>query len=1179
MFPSISLATPNTTVTSSFTADETCTVGVGDGYVTRVNGQATTSRSIDLVANDTIELDVTAPASSQTIFIPWSYNGNDCQFAVVSAETSTRHSLSIHYKNLYWPDFPVTVSHLGTWKNATTSAALNFSASAYYTTQTSNLGVVIDPKDETVIFVRASDGKDVVRLRPAAKPIGYAPLWNGSTGFWQPYILCDNGRVYKYDMTSITQIFITPGVIIDGARSLWSDGSSLFVGGDGFVKRLSDVNTIEATYSVPDRVVGGATVANTTMFITNTGLLYGIIDGTVTQIHSASMMGYPAAFQNCIVVPVPEEYALKVYDATGTFVKDIPTGDDLPMAVSADGNATLAVSYADSLMAQTLTSLDDPEFTTWNFTYKVSFATPVDDALLADHYLREFTITVPPNPMVSGINFPSWVAPINVDTGTGEQIADTDVDGLPVAAASNSQLLINGETGSTLIPGGRVQMIMRSSEGRKSTACSLGNYAFDFVTKGVTTESFSTYINIPNKLKSSQLVYNLIVPDKVVAAPIALSHGTLKVNGVVYGGSTPVNAGDSLNITLNVPDDALTYYSMLSIADSQFALIVNNATNRVMDIQRYQDYSSLNTVSTITLDETGTYDFPNYSDAKVLKGGEQLTFPTTLMTGDEVEIHHVRTSSWWIDERDTIIIGPNTNFVVESFSTVDDQPVNVDFGTVHMGIPDFDSVADGSPTISGLSDGYSIIIYSEDMTFSVNGAPPVAKASVKNGDVVVATYTVQNLWEERFVKTNLWDGTVYEFGSLNIDPPLGVNEEQSHEIYYEPTRWALYFTNQSIGTENSGPQYITDGIGGSVGSEPAFDSDATQLKTPLPEPAISRFATQLKTPLPLAKQDHFATQLKTPLPRPSLVHMAEQIKTPLPKGLVESTPTLSKWNSWLPAVQANETYLSWPRWPGSVTKRASYEEWDFVSDFGESHITPAVDMLENFESSFGHYIVFHTFDGYWEPFKSISPNQVQIFYVYDAKSTYHKANMPWQMIGKATYGFAHNNWLNATSQTIVPVSQVFEYEFDERKLVQDHPVKYGFLSWNHDEYVTIDPVFDKAEKIFFGELVGFNDPSAKPFTGQNDPQILPSRAASVESASGWHVADLEWNTNLPLETGGFANADDALAAGTSIAGNLEVETYKQPEGTFSYVIKRETTLVCEIQPSGLIAGAWLIGGG
>jgi len=1179
MFTSISLATPNSTVTSTFTADEPCTVGVGEGYTVRVNGQTTASRSIDLVVNDVIEIDVTAPAPSQTIFVPWTYNTNECYFAVVSAETSNKHTLSIHYKNLYWPDFPVTASHLGTWKNATNSAALNFSASAYYDAQISNLAVVIDPVGETVIFVRASDGKDVIRLRPAAKPLGYAPLWNGSTGFWQPYVLCDNGRVYKWDLTSTTQIFITPGVVIDGARSLWSDGSTLFVGGDGFVKRLSDVNTIEQTYSVTDRVVGGATVANTTMFVTNTGLLYKISAGVVTQVHSASMMGIPAAFQNCIVVPVPEEYVLKVYDATGTFVKDIETGDNLPMAVSADGNKTLAVAYADSLMAQTLTSLDDPEFATWTFNYKVSFATPVDDALIADHYLREFDITVPPNPMVSGINFPSWVAPINVDTGTGEQIADTDVDGLPVEGAPDSKLLINGETGTKLIPGGRVQMIMRSSEGRKSTACSLGNYAFDFVVKGVTTTAFSTFLNIPNKLRASQLVYNLTVPDKVDSAPIALSHGTLKVNGVTYGGSNPVKAGDSLSITINVPDDALTYYSMLSIADSQFALTVNNATNRVMDVQRYQDYSSLNTVSTITLDETGTYDFPNYSDAKVLKGGEELTFPTTLTSGDEVEIHHVRTSSWWIDERDTVIIGPNTNFVVESFSTVDDQPVDVDFGTVHMGIPDFDSVADGAPVIGGLSDGYSIIIYSDDMTFSVNGADPVANPSVKNGDVVVATYTVQNLWEERFVKTTLWDGTVYEFGSLNIDPPLGVNEEQSHEIYYEPTRWALYFTNSTNLTQASAGQYSTDAVGGSVASEPDIIHSAVQLKTPLPSSELDHFSTQLKTPLPIGQLDHFATQLKTPLPRAGLVHMAEQLKTPLPKALVYDAPTLTKWKSWVPSRLPNETYVTWSRWPGLVANRALFGEWNPESNFGESHITPAVDMLENFESSYGHYIVFHTFDGYWEPFKSLSPNQVQIFYVYDSKGTYHKSAMPWRTLGRATYGFCQNTWLNATSQTIVPISQVFEYEFDERKLTDVNPVKYGFLSWNHDEYVTIDPVFDKAEKIFFGDLVGFNDPSAKPFMGQNVPLPLPARSASVEGSVGWHAADLQWDTNLPLETGGFADANAALAAGTNIAGSLEVETYKQPEGTFSYVIKRETTLVCEINPSGLIAGAWLIGGG
>lgn len=72
---------------------------------------------------------------------------------------------------------------------------------------------------------------------------------------------------------------------------------------------------------------------------------------------------------------------------------------------------------------------------------------------------------------------------------------------------------------------------------------------------------------------------------------------------------------------------------------------------------------------------------------------------------------------------------------------------------------------------------------------------------------------------------------------------------------------------------------------------------------------------------------------------------------------------------------------------------------------------------------------------------------------------------------------------------------------------------------------------------------------------------------------------VNWQTVLPLLTGGFATAAEAETAAVAFNNVLPRTIYQQPEGSFSYVFKRNTELVCQIKGTNIFAVKWLIGGG
>ena len=1153
MFKSISVAVPNSIVTSSFTATEVCTVDFGENFTVRVAGQVVSTRPIVLAIGDQIEVDIVAPAANTTKYVEWFYNGNQCYFAVVANQGTTRPTLRPQYKNLLFTEYSGQAQVNGAFVKKPTQNDDYAVSGNSWTNGPFDRDLVITflPNDDNVRYLWSNDQYDY-SLFSNTTVKSFAWLRNPTLGSRDQIFLLGNGSLAKV-RSDKTQTKGTVG-IHTGATCLFSDGYTVFVGGPGILYSTSDLNTIAVNYPTTETILGGAACGPTAIVATKSGKLMKLTNGTLQEIYSAETLGQPSVFRNKFIVPVPTEYKLRIYNLDLTLHTEIDTGDYLPWATCSFRDRSFTMTayeskdvfvYTDFTSAPTKITFN--RNTTWCVQYEATlFGTYM--IYYASSLLGNYDTVAPANPLISGATFPTWTAPIDVDTGSGDKTITSLGEPTTASSAPNGKLLVNSAISTATKNGDRVSVIMRSTPGKRSTAIQLGHYAFDFVVNGTVTESRATYVQVPPQGRSNLVSFGITVPPKTDPAPVALSHGTLTRNGVAYDGVTPVSAGDILVANVYLPTDASYYFSMLSIADSQYALVANRATTYTSDIQRYQPYGGYTTKSTITVNETGTFDFPNYSHGQVSKNGQVLSFPTELQNGDTLEITHTRMSQWWLDERDTILIGPTANFIVKGTTEVDDMPVDMDFGIVHLGIPDFEFPGDLIPTMEGLSDGYEIVIYGDGLRFGVNGADPVDRPSVKNGDQIQAFYTVKNLFDDQYAKTLLLSGDEYEFGSIGIDSALGEYNVPGVENFYLPTNWAEY-DQQSLATAlasvSSFETHVPVSNEASVG---LLVQESKDLKTQAATGLMAFLYSIGTTDSPTSKQGFFGTS----------------------SGATQSAPSM--WDR--------------PEFAETKTSDLSVETSRFTY--------AGKQVNQNYMMSFGHTVLPLPVEPYWLQNTDVSPPKVEPTYLYRGNALEYKFSptfVGWNLLQFITFTgiweksqFEFRTWAPVWMLTNpYGVNRFGPDWFCESD--QNRPETYGeFLfadeAWDHVEMIALDPQFVSTRHAGDFTHDPLTYPQAGLFYGQNIAEApKPTSLFSVASGGGWYVADVLWDTNLPDETGGYETEETALEAAQAITTTLEITTYQQPEGTFSYVLKRDTSLVCEIQPSGLVARAWLLGGG
>lgn len=1147
MFGSISKANPNTTVTANFVADEACTISLS-GYPIRVNGTAATS-PITLAVNDKIEVDVTSPAALNYSFVDYQYNGKASQFAVVSGSGGTRPLLKRIYRNKYWTDFSPTQAHNASIKDKNTSSIQSIIFSSYLNALNEDAVAIIDPSGGSIAFhVQTSASQTALKANFTATtyPISYTFLYNGGTQGNDIYVLGKDGLVTKLSNTMVkTASTVAPNTNL---KCIFNDGATLWAAGAGRLTNFTDLNTA-VNYTTTDTYVEGVGAAGNLYLVTNDGRLVMFSNGTFTTLYTTTMLGTPCIYQNHIVVPSPEEYKLLYFNLDGSLASSLDTGNYLPFACGTDGTQ-MAVASCSSPDVMVFTGSTKTIVT---FPKNVNSATPLDGYLVADHYLNEFATTYPPDPPITGVNFNTMKGPINVDTGSMEFTISSVGDDLRVATSALAVATANKVKKGNIIQNGQtISMTTRSVDGRKSVPLVIGSYAFDYQVWGQESAAFSIQMNdqISNKLASGTPTWTLTVPDQVVSAPIALSYGSMTINGQPFTGSQTVKKGDALVITLNLPTGATQYYSVLSIADSQYGLVVNNAGDQATDFQTFQDFDKTDLTSTFTVSETGIYDLPDYTNASATVNGVATTFPATLNANDTVVLTHVMTSSYRYDERDTVLMGPNINYICTSRTLVFDVPTpSLDFGYIHLGIPDFPSTADGVATIAGLSPNWFSDLSSENCQFSVNGGPWSDTAHVENGDQVQLQYTVLNLWDgTRPVQVfSLAVNGPVDCGIFHIDPPLGINFDPGHQDTTLEATSGEWMRIEPSTISASAPlvEYIAFAERTSIASMSTF-FDNTVWATPSATSEFSRDG-EASGVQPVSKFTSGNAPASTVAPTSKFQFSPENISTPLP--LANFYPKNYR------SVVLNS------RFP------IKYDEY------------LEVDIDQVNESAFGH---------------SVQPIEITPQYINDAgvagpgvpAQFDHNSDNESQAV-QTRWGMVP--WFSEAYWQGIPVYENLIFHMVDLSALQNSPF---YFAWDVPLYVdtsygkfTENTSLVATETVFYSNVlipVKITSYWDNAHLAQA-PMSVPARAqpAYVDTPSYMAVAvdSALWETLLPDLTGGYDTEAEAETAGEKLSGNLTIQTYQQPEGTFSYVINYETSLVCPINQNISIIKAWYMGGG
>ena len=1148
MFFSVSNAVSDSIVRTQFTATESCIIVIParPNQGVAVNGIPTLDTSIQLELGDEITLDLTSPAEGAIDFYEWSYNNNPCFFAVTSRNNQRNRTIRPSVDDRAWWEFENPSEEIK-YQGVNSDGILNYSieiddeARLPLPPGREDIVAFLEPSSNRIVFFYNIDGQtdgllsvpnNFHTLELPSSPRSMARILNNANRRYDIYVLCEDGFIYRIDhQFQITQSSISHP---DTAWVLVSDDINLWVAGDQYLVRLVDMNTLGQTIPTSEFITAGAATGPLVMFSAKGGKTLRVSGDQITIAHTGGWKGIPAVSNDRIWFPDPTQNRVIGYNARTAVVtsfQSVGAVSSLPWATGSNGE-DLVISYLDETSIGFLP--DGAPFASGrSLIEQVMFIGCSDNWIIGSTYLADLRFTNVNSPEVSGPQFGYREGPNASDVGSGDFIVSSENEFTPVRLASNIRAVIDGQfyplgsAGATInIPdGGYLGISLRSDISQKSTAIVIGTQAFDYIVKGVESLSKTPIINPGVQPLGLVSGFTFEIPTMVMDAPISVSSGTITVNGQPHDGISRVNAGDEVVITLRLRTDSVNRSTILSLADSQFALIANGRVETELALEQNVSIGSTEIVSEVTVPVSGSYNVPLYSrDVRVSINGTELfpsnnSSPISLTQGDTISINHVRSSQILNDFRRTYIIGPEFNYYVESSSFVDDEPDVVDFGIIPLlnGFPRLLSIAPNTVTISGLSVGFPVRIFSDDpnVTFSVNGGEFEASPEVRNGDTVQAQYLVRNLFDSKSVFSERSGGEQFLLGTIGIESPDQTHFLSFNKVDSDPSVWDRFSYADSA--------YQSESLFGSTVSYQATDAPLgevvsfDQMTTDAPSGDFQISGTESIAILP-DNRFEFYRYSSDPLGREVLDRFenVQLDKDFYYQGQVSYQSSIDQ----LPYDPRNE-------WEGDQSGSSFERVWGM--DQHETH---------------------QLFDPNFEFTSEIAPKMFLPNWSWLNENSRHTFSPTWY-------------YLSGERRDIVDFVVFFEAFKDVFSVSFVDTVYQSGINSNYIGIV-LEPTFVSASE--------YSDV-------ETDSEFYRDGIKESVPLVGEFIPERLWDTNLPLLTGGFLDQISAESAAQFVAGSLTFETYQQPEGSWSFIVNRETSLFCPVQPTSLRAVAWLLGGG
>jgi len=665
MFPSISRALPNTQVTTSFRATTSLvlvlpvqdangnpfnvTVNNGAVQTGQVPGGIATTWTVSAAAGDLITAIVTSPFNNlEHVFFEYTANGVYQNFAVVCESLYTIKVIPADARKR-WYDYSYTTAPAYSFRQSNGAITVP----VVYNNRgpiTVNSHVVMNPVTKSVYFYDSITGIQTSVIAFSSPPIDYQILTSRN----KIVVLTYSGDWYEIDMVSV----VTPLPALDStARCLGYDDttSTMWVGGAtncwAYTPGPAGGMSLLGTCAVTEQIVGIAPVPNlatsaVAVSANNNGfILSTAVPAAPLPSIPSTAIGQPVAFGNYIYIPDSNNAQLLAYNYnTAMFEPAVGTTGYSPKYTLVR-NGNLYVTNNDS--PDVLVFDSAMHMTKLVFRDKVTLISVSGATAVASHFLNSRTTTLSVNGLLTRIvdvTFDNRSGPVtHIGSNTvkiktvGYQIVTGYTAGSTVLWVSGVKTDSAGVRGYDIIDGSTVNISYRvSTPGTSQVAAVIGDSAFDYQVTAFVETYYPRYIDfLIGDSNNPSYTQTLTMPNKMTPATMAIEYGDLKLNGIVYDGSTKVYANDVITITITLGNPYGYGKGMLpifSLGARQFAIPISADPVPVVTTAVSDNNLSPNTALSKTQTITGNvslYDFilPDYYNVKILKRMTSYTIP------------------------------------------------------------------------------------------------------------------------------------------------------------------------------------------------------------------------------------------------------------------------------------------------------------------------------------------------------------------------------------------------------------------------------------------------------------------------------------------------------------------------------------------------------------------------
>ena len=673
MFPSISRALPNTQVTTSFRATTSVvlvlpvqdlygnpfniTINNGTVQTGQVPGGTATTWTVSVTAGQLVTAIVTSPFNNlEHAFYEYTINGIYQNFAVVCESLYTIKVVPADAKKR-WYDYSYTTRPTLSFRQANGAITVP----AVYSSIgpiTVNSHVVLNPFTKSVYFHDSITGIQTSVISFSSPPIDYQIL----TSHNKIVVLTYAGNWYEVNMASA----VTPLPVLDiTARCLGYNNttSTVWIGGATtcWAYNISSGGMVlTGTCAVTEQIVGivplpnSATSAVAVSDNNNAYILDTVTGSSPLTPMPSTAIGQPVVFGNHVYIPDGNNAQLLAYNyTTAMFDTAVPTVGYSPKYTLVRNN-NLYVTSNDSPDVLVFTSA--MVMTKLIFRDKVTLVSASGSTAIASHFLNSISTTLAPSlTRIVDVTFNNRSGPItHIGSNTvkiitvGYQIVTGYTAGRTVLWVSGVKTDSYSVRGYEIIDGSSINLSYRvSSPGTSQVATVIGDSAFDYQITAFVEQYYPRYIDfLIGDSNNPSYTQTITMPNKMTPARMAIEYGDLKLNGIVYDGSTKVFANDVITITITLGNPYGYGKGMLpifSLGARQFAIPISADPVPVVTTVVSDNNLSPNTALTKTDTITGNvslYDFilPDYYNVKISKRMTSFTIPGGTPTVTNVDV-------------------------------------------------------------------------------------------------------------------------------------------------------------------------------------------------------------------------------------------------------------------------------------------------------------------------------------------------------------------------------------------------------------------------------------------------------------------------------------------------------------------------------------------------------------